>query len=154
MEVDKLEADFVEKKTKKNETSFDYQVNDKFCGCFVAKSCLNLCNPMDCSPLGSSLCPWDFPGKNTGVGCHIFLQGIFPTKGSNPCQLQKYFKLKMTFFGNLFFLLHIPRSQTRSPTLSNLILLAFSCAYHLVGVSVTELGFVLLKGDKILKILS
>ena len=24
-------------------------------------------------------CPWDFPGKNTGVGCHFFLQGIFPT---------------------------------------------------------------------------
>ena len=30
------------------------------------------------------LCPWDFPGKNTGVGCHSFLQGIFPTQGSNP----------------------------------------------------------------------
>ena len=38
MEADKLEADFVEKKAKKNETSFDYQVIDKFCGCFVAKS--------------------------------------------------------------------------------------------------------------------
>ena len=25
------------------------------------------------------LCPWDFPGKNTGVGCHFLLQGIFPT---------------------------------------------------------------------------
>ena len=24
------------------------------------------------------------PGKNTGVGCHFLLQGIFPTKGSNP----------------------------------------------------------------------
>ena len=30
------------------------------------------------------LCPWDSPGKNTGVGCHFFLQGIFPTQGSNP----------------------------------------------------------------------
>ena len=29
------------------------------------------------------LCPWDFPGKNTGVGCHFLLQGIFPTQGSN-----------------------------------------------------------------------
>ena len=28
-------------------------------------------------------CPWDFPGKNTGVGCHFLLQGIFPTQGSN-----------------------------------------------------------------------
>ena len=33
------------------------------------------------------LCPWDYPGKNTGVGCHFLLQGIFPTQGSNPCLL-------------------------------------------------------------------
>ena len=26
--------------------------------------------------------PWDSPGKNTGVGCHALLQGIFPTQGS------------------------------------------------------------------------
>ena len=30
------------------------------------------------------LCPWNFPGKNTGMGCHFLLQGIFPTQGSNP----------------------------------------------------------------------
>ena len=30
------------------------------------------------------LCPWDFPGKSTGVGCHFLLQRIFPTQGSNP----------------------------------------------------------------------
>ena len=29
------------------------------------------------------LCPWDFPGKSTGVGCHFLLQGTFPTQGSN-----------------------------------------------------------------------
>ena len=29
------------------------------------------------------LCPWDFPGKKTGVGCHFLLQGIFPIQGSN-----------------------------------------------------------------------
>ena len=29
------------------------------------------------------LCPWNFPGKNTGVGCHFLLQGIFPMQGSN-----------------------------------------------------------------------
>ena len=28
--------------------------------------------------------PWDSPGKNTGVGCHFLLQGIFLTQGSNP----------------------------------------------------------------------
>ena len=30
------------------------------------------------------LCPWNCPGKNTGVDCHALLQGIFPTKGLNP----------------------------------------------------------------------
>ena len=30
------------------------------------------------------LCPWDFPGENTGVGCHSLLQGLFPAQGSNP----------------------------------------------------------------------
>ena len=28
-------------------------------------------------------CPWDFPGKNTGVGGHFLSQGIFPTQGPN-----------------------------------------------------------------------
>ena len=31
-----------------------------------------------------TLCPWDFPGKSTAVGCHFLLQGIFPTQGLNP----------------------------------------------------------------------
>ena len=30
-------------------------------------------------------CPWDFPGKNTGMGCHFLPQGIFPTQGLKPC---------------------------------------------------------------------
>ena len=30
------------------------------------------------------LCPWDSPGKNTGMGCHALLQGTFPTQESNP----------------------------------------------------------------------
>ena len=30
------------------------------------------------------VCPWDFPSKNTGVGCHFLLQGFFPTQGFNP----------------------------------------------------------------------
>ena len=28
-------------------------------------------------------CPWDSPGKNTGVSCHALLLGIFPTQQSN-----------------------------------------------------------------------
>ena len=38
----------------------------------------SFCDPMDCSPLGSS-CLWDFTGKNTGMGYRFLLQGIFPT---------------------------------------------------------------------------
>ena len=49
----------------------------------VAQSCPTLCDPMDCSPPGSFV-HGDSPGKNTGVGCHALLQGIFPTQGSNP----------------------------------------------------------------------
>ena len=30
---------------------------------------------------------WNFPGKNTGVGCHSLLQGIFWTQGWNQCLL-------------------------------------------------------------------
>ena len=30
------------------------------------------------------LCPSNFPGRNSGVGCHSRFQGIFPTQGSNP----------------------------------------------------------------------
>ena len=33
------------------------------------------------------ICSWNFPGKNTGVGCHFLLQGTFPTQGSNPSLL-------------------------------------------------------------------
>ena len=47
--------------------------------CSVTQWCPTLCDPMDCS-----LCPWNSPGKNTGVGCHSLLQGIFPTQGLNP----------------------------------------------------------------------
>ena len=40
------------------------------------------CDPLDCRP-PSLLCPWDFPGKNTRVGCHFLPHGIFPTQGWN-----------------------------------------------------------------------
>ena len=45
--------------------------------CLASQSCPTLCNPMDCSPPGSSV-HGIFPGRNMGVGCHFLLQGIFP----------------------------------------------------------------------------
>ena len=46
----------------------------------VAQSCPTLCDPTDPASL---LCPWDFPGKNTGVDCHSLLQRIFLTQELN-----------------------------------------------------------------------
>ena len=37
--------------------------------------------------LASLLCPWNYPSKNTGIGCHFLLHGIFLTQQSNPCLL-------------------------------------------------------------------
>ena len=48
----------------------------------VAQLCPTLCSPMDYSLPSSS--PWNSPGKNTGVGRHSLLQGIFPIRGLNP----------------------------------------------------------------------
>ena len=52
----------------------------------VTQSCLTLCDPM--------VCQWISPAKNTGVGRHSLLQGIFLTQGSNPdllhCRLILY----------------------------------------------------------------
>ena len=53
------------------------------CVYLVAQSCLTLGDRMDYSLLDSSV-HGDSPGKNTGVGCHALLQGIFLTEGSNP----------------------------------------------------------------------
>ena len=48
----------------------------------ILQSCLTPWDPMDCSPLGSSV-HGDSLGKNTGMGCHALLQGIVPTQGSD-----------------------------------------------------------------------
>ena len=49
----------------------------------VTQLCPTLCNPMSCSPPGSSV-HGDSPGKDARAGCHALLQGTFPTQGSNP----------------------------------------------------------------------
>ena len=46
----------------------------------LSRSGVSLCNPMDCSPPDSSV-HGDSPVKNTGVGCHVLLQGISLTQG-------------------------------------------------------------------------
>ena len=68
-----------------NEMSQTAHVESKGCMCMlVTKLYLTLCDLMEPARL---LCPWDSPGKSTGVGCHCLLQGNFPNQGSNPCLL-------------------------------------------------------------------
>ena len=83
------------------------------CKILNAKSSQYFCNKVHaCSVVSDSLqpcglkparllCPWNSPGKNTGVSCHSFLQGIFLTQGSNP------------------HLLHLPHWQEDSLPLTN-----------------------------------
>ena len=55
-------------------------------GCCAVLSCTVMSDSLQPHGLWPArlLCPWDSPGKNTGVGCHVFFQGIFPTQGLNP----------------------------------------------------------------------
>ena len=46
------------------------------CCCLVTKLYLTLWRPHGLQP-ARLLSPWDFPGKNTGVGCHLLLQKLW-----------------------------------------------------------------------------
>ena len=59
--------------------------------CMCVCACVHMCvHTQSCPTLCDLrlLCPQDFSGKNTGMGCQFLLQGIFPTQGSNPCLLR------------------------------------------------------------------
>ena len=60
--------------------------------CSVTKLWLTLCDPIDCSMTGSScppLSPRVCSNSCTWVGCHLLLQGIFPTQGLSPHLLHR-----------------------------------------------------------------
>ena len=79
----------------------------------VAQSCPTL-RPHGLQPT-RLLSPWNSPGNITGVGCHSFLQGIFPTQGSN-LHLLHCRQI-------LYHLSHIGENKTQS--LTSLILFSF-----------------------------
>ena len=61
----------------KNKRDLIFQKEKNEVKVLVTQSHLTLCNPT------TLLCPWNSPGKNTGVSCHFLLQGIFLTQGLN-----------------------------------------------------------------------
>ena len=66
-----------------------------------AQSHLTLCNPMDYSPTGFSY-PWNFPVKNTGVGCRFLLRGSFQNRDQTCVSCISY-----TGRQTLYYLCHI-----------------------------------------------
>jgi len=68
-----------------------FQRTTTLCVCICACVCLVLSDSLQPHGLWPIrvwlLCPWNFPCKNTGVGCHFLLQGIFLNQGSNLCLL-------------------------------------------------------------------
>ena len=80
------------------------------------------------------LCPWNFPGKNTGVGCYCLLQGIFLTQGLNPCLLSLLHCRRILYHWTTKevpqILLIVPIKPPKAPSLPDQdpILVAFSCS--------------------------
>ena len=50
----------------------------------ISQSCPALCDPMDCSPPGSSVHAWVFPGKNNWCGLPFPSPGDLPNPGMEP----------------------------------------------------------------------
>ena len=67
----------------------------------------------------------DFPGKNTGMGFHALLQGIFPTQRSNPHLLHLLHRQAVFFFVCFVFLPLAPSGKWCSPYLLQIINLSF-----------------------------
>ena len=102
----KILSFLLKNKRKQNLDLFTFTLNSKvlntanktLCSlcCFsgVKYMCVCLCvhvhptlhNPVDCGP-PRLFCPWNFPGKNTGVGCLFLLQGIFSPQENEPTSL-------------------------------------------------------------------
>ena len=58
------------------------------CGCVL--SCVRFfVTPWAIQP-ARLLSPWNFPGENTGAGCHFLLQGIFPAQGLSTCMYRTF----------------------------------------------------------------
>ena len=76
-----------------------------------------LCDPMTVGLQPARvLCPWGSPGKNTGVGCHALLQGIFPTQESPALQADS---LPSALPGKFYLIHREPSLLSSTPTALN-----------------------------------
>ena len=67
-----------------NTTLYNYMIIKQLCVSLCA--CSVMANSLQPQPT-RLLCPWNFPGKNGGMGCHFLLQGVFLTQGLSPILL-------------------------------------------------------------------
>ena len=113
----------------------------------VAQSCLIHRGPMDCNPPGCSVCGVS-SGKNTGVGCHALLQGIFPSQGSNPTSPSLQVSslpseppgvLKNTGVGSLFLLQGNFPAKELNQGLLHCRWILYQLSYHMYILSLLSL---------------
>ena len=99
----------------------------------LTKSCTALLCGLSLSRL---LSPWDFPGNNTGLGCHFLLQGIFLTRDW----------IYISFIGRriLFFFKHWATREALIYKLHMLYLHSMLFRYHLIPSCFTDLLLLLL----------
>ena len=96
---------------------------------------VRLCDPMDCSPPGSSV-HGASPGKNTGAGCHALLQGIFQTQGSNPGLLHcRWILYKLSYQGSPAKIL---KYRYRASLLFRSLCRDLLCFHLLINVTLSE----------------
>ena len=109
-------------------------------GGLATKSCPSLwCHGLQSTRL---LCPWVFPGKNAGVGCHSLLWVIFPTEALNPgLLLCRWILYQLSHQGSPIFLYflkfkdHIYLEETKYPTTQRIRLYISG---HLPGIRSTD----------------
>ena len=92
------------------------------------------------------LCPWDFPDKDTEVGCHFLLQGIFPT----PCLLHCRQNLYLLCHRTLCYSILCPSQSIVTPctriciSQQDCVFMVDSVLHHLDLLSMKEVLLLLL----------
>ena len=108
----------------------------------VAQSCPTLWDPMNCT--SRFLCPWNSPGKNSGVGCHSLLQDPWVLQGFPKLRISTY--LPLFFHGWLFILqtlaglkYHPLRENFSEPLIRNSVMAPLNTTFVLARIIYTDL---------------